>query len=641
MRRLREFIAVNVLLAVFIIILVNLHPVNDIRKYDIYDQFEFTHRAIIYGSRSVSQEFTCNIDCDSIEIQAATIKLCDGSYKVALKDETGSVLSSWTAEEIDLTGEQVSFRCDGPVMKAGNRYVLEVSAPDCDISRALVLALEEGYRSPAIGIFKCSNYDETEETYFADKAMSIAVYRSHRNIFAYISCLIIIIAINLCLLWKDKGIEWLAPVVLVSSCLVMLLALSPGSGLDDEYHYYSAFKLSNIMMGRENAGEVETMYAYDLIPDVNANYNFMNVLENIRYRKPGDGNMFIMDGHSDRLRWPVSHFGPAVGITIGRLLKMNFIQIYTLGRITSMCMYILMVLAAIRLTPVNKELMLLLSATPMVAQQATQITYDTVINGMSFLLVGYILNMMFDKKQISWKDVIATVIIAGLLGPIKVIYAALIILAIAIPRDNFLSVRDYIKKIVFLIVSVFGITLYKKFAAGKGMLTNTDVRVGRPGYTINFVLHDPLRFFKIVARSLEDDFLFYIKQAIGIQLGGRDVIIPELIIIGFAIVIIVCALCEKEEQIFTYWQRLIFAGVSIIGIGMLFALFVFVATPYGGVKTEGLQGRYFISFLIPIMYAMQSKKIIIRLDRINLLIPFWFLQMGCLAHIMNQIDYKV
>ena len=149
---------VNVLLAVFIIIMVSLHPVNDIRKYDIYDQFEFTHRAIIYGDRSVSQEFICNMDCDSIEIQAATIKLCDGRYNVVLKDETGNELSSWTAEEIDLSGERVSFRCDHPVMKAGNRYVLEVSAPECDISRAIVVALEEDVvKSSSLGIFNCIN----------------------------------------------------------------------------------------------------------------------------------------------------------------------------------------------------------------------------------------------------------------------------------------------------------------------------------------------------------------------------------------------------------------------------------------------------------------------------------------------------
>ena len=642
-RRLREYIIINALLLLFMAVLLCLHPVDDIRKYDVVNQYDFTERAIIYGEKTVAQEFVCGADCDSIEIQAATTKVPTGKYEVVLRDEEGAVIGSWSREEIDLTGDWVSFKCPGQVMKAGNRYELEVSAPGCDVSQALVLSLGyDEFKTASMGTFRYENFSEEEQAYYSDKALSMATYKSHRNVFAYMSFIIVFIALNLCLLWKEKGIRYLAPVVLTASCLVMLLSLSPGSGLDDEYHYYSSVKLSNIMMGRENAGEVEETYRYDLKPDINANYNFLNVLENIRHRK-GDNEVttLMMDGHGDRLTWPVSHFAPAVGITMGRLLNMNFIQIYTMARITSMFMYIIMVLAAIDLTPVNKELMLMLASTPMITQQATQITYDTVINGLVFLLVGYVLYLMFAAKDVGWKEVIITIVIAGLMGPVKVIYSALVLLVLAVPKSVFSSGGNNVIKKAAVIIPVFLITLLNKYSAGKGSLTHTDKRVGRPGYTISFAIHDPVRYFKVVARSMEDDLTFYLKQAAGMQLGGRDVEIPELIIFGFVIILIVCAVSGHETFNFTGIQRLIWAGTAVIGTGALFAFFVFGATAYGSPKADGLQGRYYIPFVIPFMYALRSEKVNIKLERVNLLIPFWFMEMGCLIHIMSQINYTI
>lgn len=70
---------------------------------------------------------------------------------------------------------------------------------------------------------------------------------------------------------------------------------------------------------------------------------------------------------------------------------------------------------------------------------------------------------------------------------------------------------------------------------------------------------------------------------------------------------------------------------------MLLALFT--DTNYGNAFIAGVQGRYFIPFIIPIILIMRTDKITVNVDNNKLFCVYWFLQAGVMNCILSNVVY--
>ncbi|MCR5233020.1 MAG: DUF2142 domain-containing protein [Lachnospiraceae bacterium] len=600
-----------------------------------------TDIVMVYGDITIAQVFDCNQDSDSFEIYAAPVKETLNSFEVRLFDGNGQLMKSWKTNVTEALKGRVSYYVGGMGLKKGNKYIVEISGRSLSEENAMLVIIGRAeYADSSLGKMQCDKVSEDVEAYCSGKVMKLNVYRDYGNPFIVAALIIVFIILNVCLIRDTDDAQKLALPILIAVGLIFMLSMSPGSESDDDYHYYSAFKLSNAMMGRKDVSIIENKYEYKLYANHHSSESYVEVIEGLFDRSHGDKDgTFVYSGQADGLRWPVSHIAPALGITVGRLLGMNFIQIFTLARLTNLAVYIALVVTAVRLVPKNKEFILFVAMTPTAMQDATQLSYDTIINGISFLFIAYVFKLATDEKQCTWKDVVLGIVMIIAMAPIKVIYGILIFLLFVIPRDRFKSNKDRVATLAISLTGLAGIVIGLSARFIKAVLTVNDSRIEAQTYTIQYAFREPIKCMHIVLYSIDETLWDIFESCIGNALSGAKTInVPEYLPMGLLLIMMLCVLSEKS-MMQAQRQKLLFALIGIVGTVAVYVAMMFAATTLGANKIVGVQGRYFIPFLPLLLYSVSRNREMIQVKRMKLFIPFWFILVGYIVNIMERIEY--
>lgn len=640
-------ISINTVLLLFAMLMLWIKPADSLRKYNIYSHPEGADEVVlpVYGDRSVIQYFSCSDWMDSFEIFLLPVNQeYHGSFNVSILGEADTVVEEWNTDKLDTADGWVQYRLKDGRIEPGREYRVVITAPDLDEFGAIgVSAFIPLGRVAGTGDLL---YEGSEDNDPNGMTMSFGIYRHMINVFAIAAFICLFAGINVSYVLRDKGVEKFALPVLITSGLIMMFILAPGCGPDDIYHYYSSIGLSNKLLLRDNINEIEKKYGSDLPIHHNTNTALIETFEGLRYRVGSEEGTFVYEGRRDKLKWPLSYLAQAVGITIGRLLKLGFIRVYTLGRLFNLAVYIALALLAIRLVPVNKELMLMMAILPMSMQQATQLSYDAPVNGLAMVFTGYIFRILYEKKEFNWKETIICALLLTAISPMKVIYILLGVLLLLIPMAQFRSLFDRMTKIgmiamcgaVVLMVTRSGDVSASAVRNASAVTSDlSSMEVGH--YTIRFLFSEPLRFIKLIFLNWGMHFSNMFRGMIGGSLAGFSVSIPEQVVMLFALCLVLCALADTESVISNKWQMIITLGLPLLGYLAVLIVFAFAETTYGTTYIGGLQGRYMIPFLFPALYCMCGRKIHAGINRTTLFIPIAFVELRYIVEVMSSIDF--
>lgn len=627
----KNFLIFNIALILLSVVLIWLKPLDYLKDYcidrrDIEEMTTFP----IYNGVVLEQHFSCPLDFDSFEIFiSAANNSFIGEYRVDLYDGNDNYITGWIKDKAELASSNwIEFEINYS-LKSNNVYKILISAEDLSKENALVVYLKDGI-DDSFGEMLINSKE-------ANSALCMSLYKKIVNFFAITSLIVLWVAANIWWFVRKYGIEKSSLPLLIGTGMIMFLIMSPGSGPDEVYHYYSAFELSNVMMGRQNLSEIEVKYKDTLPLHVNSNYAFVKTIKDLNIKYDDNGNVFIYDGVKDRLIQPLSHIGPALGVTLGRIMRLSFIKVYELGRIFNLSVYIILVWIAIRIVPVNKELLLMFGVLPMYMHQACQMSYDPVVNGVMMIFVAYVYRLIYESKDFSWKNMIVCFLLLGLISPIKVVYSLLVLLLFAVSEDQFGSKKEKFIKIIVITLGVFLILFISKWQDIYNVFWGNDYRISNDSYTPIFVIKKPFEFIKIIIGSIEKNGLEYMKEVIGYSLSGYTVKIPEYLVLAFWVIIVAVALSGDEYLFKCKIQKLIVIGTTLLGFTTVIFTFIFAYTPYGYPFVQGVQGRYFTPFIIPFLYCLSCEKICIRVNKTNLIGAIWFIEVGYIVSIMNQI----
>lgn len=633
----KSLLAVNLVLFLFLLIMLCIKPVNSLRKYSIYNHHNGEDCVEVYGEKTASQVFECPDVSDCFEIYAVPANdQYHGRYKVELSDADGNRIGEWTTDKLDTAYGWVQYEIKNAVMNAGGKYKLDIMAPDLDKEDAILVytcAAEE--KASGTGEFAYTGEEGSSDDERKDRTLSFGIYRKCVNIFAIAAILVLFAGVNICFVLRND-IKWFSLAVLLTAALVMFFIMAPGSGPDDKYHYYSSMKLSNILMARDNAYEIENRYRSDLPTHYNTNKAFVEEYEGLRYSIRGEEGTYIHEGRADKLKQPLSHLAQALGITLGRILGLGFIRIYTLGRLFNMLFYIMLAWMAVRIVPVNKELMLMIGIMPMSMQQATQLSYDAPVNGLTMVFIAYIFKLMHEKKQIGWKNVLIITALLVMIAPLKVIYVILGLLLILFSKDQFGSIYDRIIKTAIPAGAALLVMVLSRSSDVTRVVNHTS-RINN--YNIGFMLSHPLRFAGLIAFNSEELFWTMIKGMIGGSLSGFTVNIPEYLTMAFLIVLLICASAAEDKIACGVKGTVIMTLTGVLGYLAVMTVFAFSETQYGSLYIEGIQGRYLIPFLPVVMYCLCGRKIKTEISRLALFVPIAFIEAGYITSVMNNIAF--
>lgn len=421
---------------------------------------------------------------------------------------------------------------------------------------------------------------------------------------------------------KNLKIEFSFAALAMIIGVTYLFVIPPWSTQDGEAHFATAYAESSILLGRDAVDEDGRTIVEDGIDDL-AFYNPRpGKASYVTYWNGLTGQEQIMDAGTGTLREPLSmdnlgYVPQVLGITIGRVLDMTAEQIFFCGRLFAMIWHCVIMFWAIRIIPIGKLALFIIGLLPMVMQQAVSYNYDSILNSVCFFLFAYLLRLIFDKSQVNIKDIVVVSACAVIIAQIKFIYLPICFLGFAIPSKKFGGARRKAGGILGVGIVAVVFMLFRELDRitnifSQNSVGGTGLKV--PGYSLGYCVGHPIETGIIIFRTLKDNFSFYVESMLGGRLGWHhEIVIPTVIIMGFAILLYVSTLKRKRESYSVTWKEKLISVIVILAIGglVVFALLIGENTSLDATTIWGIQGRYFLPILPFVLLMCRTDKIVI------------------------------
>ena len=424
--------------------------------------------------------------------------------------------------------------------------------------------------------------------------------------FNYLSILALCLVLITSIAWfynRNSKIEIQAMIIIFGIGLSYMAIIPPFGEPDAIYHYNSSYILSNIVLQKENSVKIYNESYYEVLDRKMHIYissdgakdvldKFFSKEKTCDYRYPE------IQSYYDNMSYPLMYVGGALGIIMGRLLHLNAIQIYYLGRICNFILYCLIVLWAI-IQSKRKLLVFAVAALPICFQQSVGYTYDAMVNSLSILLFILLINSINREGDYSYREWLINSIVFTVFVPIKIIYYIIGVIALAIPKKRYKSTLDYaFRNGIFFGTPIIVLALTRLFLAKERAVS----QVGNV-YNFNWCIHHIKKAFSIYFQSIFMKMWDWFLESFGGILVGY--IVPSWIICFFVIMILLIAGKEYQDDVSNKNRILIWVS-SIVTAFLIIALFITSTKRENEIITQ-VQGRYFVPLLLPVFYTVRTR----------------------------------
>lgn len=440
--------------------------------------------------------------------------------------------------------------------------------------------------------------------------------------------LLFVLILYWCCFVKKLDLAKLFAVFAMSMGICFTLVLGLYSVPDEPSHLDSAYQLSNELLGVQKSEKPG--YIYKRADDADMEAEQKRELSVLTYerlyrqlcQRVKDDTLVecaALNNFSNAGR--IFYLPQALGISAGRILKLGFLPTMLLGRLFALAAYVLLTCLAIRKLPYGKESLFLLGILPVALQEAASFSYDAVINGIAFLYLGYCMHMVCrDFKEITLADMAVLAVSGCLMAGVKgSVYLPLCLLPLLrILRRKGGDRRET----VFTVV----LTALFFYAFLSGNLTDTIVRLsqeqgavvggsyGEELYTFGYFLEHPQRLVGIFANTLYTNTDSYLRNLLGGSLSWLDIKLKWYVLIGFLLLLLLSCIRQQPEISISGWEK---AGMGLAAGGCfgLTCLSMLLAwTPVTSDHIQGVQGRYFIPFILLVLFMLRNSFFTVKKD---------------------------
>ena len=359
----------------------------------------------------------------------------------------------------------------------------------------------------------------------------------------------------------------------------LFLILTPPFEVPDETgHLHRAIEVSNGIFWNKVPAKVSEI---DKV--------FMNDSSYSREFEIVGKNFHFQSGYA-----PVMYMFSALGIKTGWIFKNTDLMFY-LARVFNLFVWLALIYAAIKITPVFKWQFMFFALLPMSVFEGMSVSADSFVNGFSFLFFAYMFKLIFEaKERLTLKELLLYGIFAVISSLLKgcLIYPVFLLVLV---RDK----RKYFIAAAVLAVSVL---------IGGLWAFNNHVVLGpeaMPDECKRFLINEPFRYFLLAVKTMILSSIYWFKGLIGI-LGTTDVRYPLGVYVITGVVSLLSFFFIQAEKKISIKSRVLAAGlIFLFFMIMLTTLFVTWNNPLRG-KIGGFQGRYIISVL-PLFFLLLAR----------------------------------
>jgi uncharacterized membrane protein len=431
-------------------------------------------------------------------------------------------------------------------------------------------------------------------------------------VFIIIILLFLALSIYISLYEKEISISSFFLLSSITFGILMTIIFPPFQTPDDIVHFMRAYEISegklSPAMGKKSylpvaVDEFISIGGFeDLQYNADAKVNYLNYRSSMKLRIDRY-NLREQKLTNASIYAPHQYIPQVIGIKIGKLLRLPIIGIYNLGRIFSLIFWILCIYAAIKLSPFGKKIILLIGLMPVSIQQVVSYSADTVLNASCILLTVYCFHLYTEKTKVSIKNKLFLAVLALSIMLSKFVYAPMLLLMLVISSDSFKSSREK-KRFLITTISTALITYVLWLlvsSVGEGLAVKPE-RVD-PTAQLKNIIHNPLSYIIALNNTFVKNLRYYYDSLVGIM-GWLDTPLPYYILISYQFLYVFFGITSAGKYtISTKCKYLLIFIVFSTGIAIVSALYI-TWTPVGHNIVQGVQGRYFLPVVLPVLLSL-------------------------------------
>lgn len=326
------------------------------------------------------------------------------------------------------------------------------------------------------------------------------------------------------------------------------------------------------------------------------------------------------------------YFPQIVGVLFAELLSLNYEQLLLTGRLFALLWYCLVVFWSVKLMPYGKTFLVVVAILPMTMQQVVSYNYDSVLIGICFFSIAYLINLISTDRLVKWWDWILLGGMAIAIASIKLVYLPIFCLALSIPREKFGGSKKkimggaWIALISIVTLLVTRMATISSYTVDTGTTTAGTVEK----MSISYCLDHLWVTIQMVYRTFEREFTHYLSEMIASPLGWLEVEIPNIIVLGFILVLLLSMVKNQETG-----RRIKYGvQVNVIFISMAVIALIMIATLSWTSTTSGviigIQGRYFLPILPLAIFIFENDILVLR-ENINHYLILFAVYLECMT----------
>ena len=413
------------------------------------------------------------------------------------------------------------------------------------------------------------------------------------------------------------------PIALVMGMVFMMML--PAYQVPDEVvHAGTAYRVSNSIMGIENVDNDN----YLKMRQADAAYPKLTRNVTREQREKVWGHLFEKTENTNIVKvkfpslntFPVQYFIPALGISLGRAIGASGATVFFLGRLFNLLFFVCLITLAIKITPVGKNVMLMVALLPITIQQGMSFSYDVFLIVCAFIYIAEVFHWSENRLSLkTWAEkghallLICSFICLMMIKQQAYTPMVLLLLVILVSHSGIdpqkilkLIIRIFVLAVI-MICCAFVWCHFHPLAEPTNILSYN----GKPSYTIQYILNHPGSSISVFGNTLIDRTAFYYMSGIGSQLGWLDVPTNMITTIAFFPLLLAAPNLEGEEikMRITGKQKALYLLISL-GCFCFTVIGMWTGwTPLESITVEGVQGRYFLPFLPLLLMTFTTRKI--------------------------------
>lgn len=311
---------------------------------------------------------------------------------------------------------------------------------------------------------------------------------------------------------------------------------------------------------------------------------------------------------------PISYCFTTFGVWIAELFSKNLYIIFWGGRLANALGASALIYWAIRIIPYGKGIVLLISLLPMNLQERASFSADAITFATTILFIAYILYLRSEQIQIGRIHGICIYLLIIMLASCKIVYVVFAGLIVLLSEKQYGSkMGARIHKAGGLAIAAFVSVGWLKIASTYLQLTNGG---GNSSEKVLFILRHPIKYFIIIVFTTIEYSVIWIKEMIAYPLGYLEILINTKLFLVIILVIGICFgislrlkrlnHCDNDYKVSF---SLLFCSAAVYLLICTSLYLQWTKGAPGDISIiSGIQGRYFLPILPPVMLAFVSVK---------------------------------